>query len=66
MRVLQYLRLAPIIVGEHYRVFLPLENLTKSAVTNLKLECSINVKLSGSVGSTPSISQVEKISGKGI
>ena len=48
LRLLQFLRLAPIIIGEHYRVFVTVHNLTYRTLRDVRLQFQTNVKLSPS------------------
>jgi hypothetical protein len=66
--VLQFLRLAPIIVGEHYRVFVTIQNLTYRTLSDVRLQFQINVKLSTSEVPTskPAIAEIGDISARDV
>ncbi len=66
IRVLQFLHLAPIIVGEHYQVWVTLENLTERTLTSLTMECAINVRLSNGASSFATELNIGTIVGKNV
>ncbi len=66
LRLLQFLRLAPIIVGEHYRVFVTVQNLTYRTLRDVRLQFQINVKLSTSSASRPAIAELGDISARDV
>jgi hypothetical protein len=66
--MLQFLRLAPIIVGEHYRVFITVQNLTYRTLSDVRLQFQINVKLSTAEvpASRPAIAEIGDISARDV